>query len=58
MTLFAFVVLIAKFLENDMFSIEMDPCVQFRSSKGLENTLTLKISPKRIFSSFSVIEYL
>ena len=24
-TLFAFVVLISKFLENDMFSIEMDP---------------------------------
>ena len=25
MTLFAFVILIAQFLQNDMFSIEMDP---------------------------------
>ena len=43
-TLFAFVVLISQFLENDMFSIEMDPCMQFRSSKGLEKHWLLKIN--------------
>ena len=57
-TLFAFVVLISQFLENDMFSIEMDPCVQFRSDKGLEKTLTFKISLKQIVTSSSMIEYL
>ena len=36
MTLFAFAVLISQFLENDLFSIEMDMCMQFNSSKGLE----------------------
>ena len=56
-TLFAIVVLLSQFLENDMFSIEIDPCLLFRSSKGLEKTLTFKISLKRIFTS-SVIEYL
>ena len=55
---FAFFILTSQFLENDMFSIEMDPCMQFRSSKGLEETLTFKISVKRIFTSSSVIEYL
>ena len=29
--------------KNDMFSIEMDPCMRFRSSKGLEKTLTFII---------------
>ena len=37
LTLFAFVVLISQLLENGMFSFEMDPCMQFRSSKGLKN---------------------
>ena len=50
--LFAFVVLISQFLENDMFSNEMDPCMQFRSRKGLEKTLTFKISIKQIYISF------
>ena len=35
-TLFAFVVLISQFLENDMFSIEMDPCMLFRLSGVLK----------------------
>ena len=34
--LLAFVVLISQFLENGMFSNEMVPCMQFRSSKGFE----------------------
>ena len=50
--------LISQCSENDMFSIEMDLCMQFRSSKGLEQTLTFKISLKRILTSSSVIEYL
>ena len=36
----------------------MDPCMQFRSNKGLEKTLTLKISLKRILTSSSVKECL
>ena len=48
MTLFAFVVLISQFLENDMFSIEI----------GLEKTLTFKISLKQTFTYSSVIDYL
>ena len=48
-TLFPFVILISQFLENDMFSIEMDPCMQFCSSKGLEKTLTCEILLKRFF---------
>ena len=53
-SVFAFVVLISQFLENDMFSIEMDPSMQLSSSKGLEKTLTFKISLKRI-STFSSV---
>ena len=34
----------------------MDPSTQFRSSKGLEKTLTFNISLKRIFTSSSVID--
>ena len=56
--LFTFVILISQFLETDMFSIEMDPCVQFCSSKSLQKTLTFKFALKRIFTSSSVIEYL
>ena len=36
MMLFAIVILISQFLENDMFSIEMDLRMLFRSGKGLE----------------------
>ena len=36
--LFTSVDLISQFLENCLFSIEMDPCMQFRLSKGLEKT--------------------
>ena len=57
-TLFAFVFLILQFLENDMFSIEMDMCLQLRLSMDLEKTLTFKISLEQIFTSSSVIEYL
>ena len=35
-----------------MLSIEMDPLMQLRSSKGLQKTLTFKISLKRIFTFF------
>ena len=49
MTLFTFVVLISQFLENDMFSIKMDPCIQFRSSKGLEKAFTFEIFTKNNF---------
>ena len=48
--------LISQFLKKDTFSIEMDPCMQFPSSKGLEKTLTFKISLKRIVTFSS--EYL
>ena len=34
--LFTFVNLISQFLDNDMFSIEMDPRMSFLSIKGLE----------------------
>ena len=43
-TLFAFVIFISQFLENDMFSIEMDPRMLFVET--------------RVFTSSSVIEYL
>ena len=36
LTQFAFVIFILQLIDNDMFSIEMDPRVQFRPSKGLE----------------------
>ena len=51
-----FVVLISKFIKkkNDMFSFEIVPCMQFRSSKGLDKTLTFKISSKRIVTLSSV----
>ena len=54
----AFDVLISQFLENDMFSIEMDPPMEFRSSKGFEKALTFRIFIERICTSSSVIEYL
>ena len=43
-TLFAFVILISQFLENNMFSIEIDPRREFLSSKGFEKALLLRIS--------------
>ena len=48
-TLFAIVILISRFLENDMFSIEMDPWILLRLSKGLEKHWLLNFT-KRIFS--------
>ena len=54
-TLFAFVVFISQ-LKNDIFYIEMDPYMLFHSSKGLEKTLTFKISLKLTFTSSSVID--
>ena len=51
------VILISQFLENDMFSIKTDSCMQFRSSEGLEKRLTFKISQQRIFTFSPVIEY-
>ena len=48
-TLFALVVLISQFLENYMFSVEMDPRLQFRSSKGLEKSWLLKCHSKMNF---------
>ena len=38
----AFVILISQFLENNMFSIEMDMRMLFHSSKGLEKQWLLK----------------
>ena len=55
-TLFAFVILISRFLENVIFSIETDLCMQFRSSKDLEKTLTFQISLKQMKTSSFVIE--
>ena len=52
--LFAFVVLSSQMLENDTFSIDIDPCMRFHSSKVLKK-MTLKISQKRIFTSSFVI---
>ena len=45
-TRFAFVILISQFLENDMFSIEMDPHMYFRSIKGLEKHWLLEFHSK------------
>ena len=49
MMLFAFVVLISQVLENDIFSIEMDLCMQFCSSKGLEKNIHFKYFTKNKF---------
>ena len=40
-----------------MFSIKIDLCMQFHSSKGLEKNIDFKISLKQIFTSSSVTEY-
>ena len=43
-TLFAcYCCFISKCLENDVFSVEMDPCMQFHSSEGLKMHWLLKI---------------
>ena len=47
--LFAFVVLISQVLENDIFSIEMNLCMQFCSSKGLETNIHFKYFTKTNF---------
>ena len=35
----------------------MDPCMQFRSSKGLEKKLTYKIPLKHIFTSYDRVPF-
>ena len=59
-TLFAFVDLISQYLENNMFSIKIDPCMQFQfhSSKGPKKTLTFKISLKQILHPLLIKKYL
>ena len=54
--LFAFVILITQFLENDMFSIQMDPWMYFFQVRVLKN-IDLWNFPKTNFTFSSVIEY-